>query len=137
MQLFNHKFFHNIKMDNDIFLKRFIWNFSRYFVLHFIPRTKYSCFHHSPCKSYDKQFNEHLFAVFTYSLADLLSKLGGLGAAKEIHNIFLHNALRFPMSFFDTTLKGRILSRFSKEIDVIDDRLPRQLDNVVFFTFQV
>lgn len=77
------------------------------------------------------------FAVFAYSLADLLPKLACLTAAQAIHSTFLHNVLQLPMSFYDTNPKGRLLSRFSKDIDTIDGQLPRQLDGLAFFALQV
>lgn len=86
----------------------------------------------------NSKFNhKNLFAVIAYSLADLFPRLGCLKAANTLHRIFLRTVLRLPMKFFDTTLKGALLSRFSKDIEIIDNRLSKQLDNVVFFTLQV
>ena len=52
---------------------------------------------------------------------------GGLGgicrAAGMLHTRLITTVLRFPMSFFDTTPKGRIISRFSKDIDTVDEQL--------------
>ncbi|KAL1498301.1 hypothetical protein ABEB36_009120 [Hypothenemus hampei] len=56
---------------------------------------------------------------------------GSMAAAKKLHNFMLANVLRLPMSFFDTTPSGRILSRFSGDIIGIDLRLPMALN--VFF----
>jgi ATP-binding cassette, subfamily C (CFTR/MRP), member 1 len=75
--------------------------------------------------------------AISYTLSDLLPKLGFLKAAKAIHEIFLAHIMRLPMTFFFTNLTGRLLSRFSKDIDVIDQNLPRQLDSFVFFAIQV
>lgn len=48
---------------------------------------------------------------------------GVLGAAKNLHNKMLYNIFRSNMAFFDVTPLGRILNRFSKDIDVADNIL--------------
>lgn len=45
-------------------------------------------------------------------------------AAKYLHKMLLKNILRSPMSFFDITPIGRIVNRFSKDIDIVDVMLP-------------
>lgn len=45
-------------------------------------------------------------------------------AAKYLHKMLLKNILRSPMSFFDITPIGRIVNRFSKDIDTVDVMLP-------------
>ena len=44
----------------------------------------------------------------------------GCEAAKHHHNKLLVNILRSPMSFFDTTATGKIITRFSKDIGSVD-----------------
>lgn len=41
------------------------------------------------------------------------------------------------MSFFWVNPTGRILSRFSKDVDVIDGSLPETLDGMTFIVFKV
>lgn len=44
--------------------------------------------------------------------------------AKNLHNNLLATIMRLPMWFFDTTPIGRILNRFARDHDVIDNVLP-------------
>lgn len=48
-----------------------------------------------------------------------------LYASKKLHNKMLSSVLRAPLSFFDTTPIGRILSRFSRDVNVLDELLPQ------------
>lgn len=48
---------------------------------------------------------------------------GVLGAARMLHNQMLFTIFRSSMAFFDVTPLGRILNRFSKDIDVCDSTI--------------
>ena len=52
-------------------------------------------------------------------------------AASNIHKDFLMKVLRAPMSFFDTTPTGRIVNRFSKDIESIDHGLPERMGEMI------
>ncbi|XP_045840743.1 ATP-binding cassette sub-family C member 3 isoform X4 [Meles meles] len=56
-------------------------------------------------------------------LAAVTLTVGSVHAARSLHQALLHNKMRSPQSFFDTTPSGRILNRFSKDIYVIDEVL--------------
>jgi ABC-type multidrug transport system fused ATPase/permease subunit len=47
-----------------------------------------------------------------------------LPAAINLHNSLLTHMLRLPKTFFDTNPAGRILNRFSRDIDIMDSTLP-------------
>ncbi|KAF9352484.1 hypothetical protein BGX26_009716 [Mortierella sp. AD094] len=49
--------------------------------------------------------------------------LAGARAAKVLHQKALQNIFRVPSSFFDTTPLGRIINRFSKDVDACDNLL--------------
>lgn len=57
-------------------------------------------------------------------VGNMIFATGTMKAAKVLHNTVLHNVMRLPMSFFDTTPSGRILSRFSSDIMGVDYTLP-------------
>ncbi|XP_065209502.1 multidrug resistance-associated protein 1-like isoform X2 [Planococcus citri] len=68
----------------------------------------------------------------TEFLADVAIRVGCCISAKVLHNSLLHNFLRLPLSFMDVTPSGRILSRFSSDIDVVDGSFPDLLSEVFF-----
>uniref|UniRef100_A0A914WGG6 Uncharacterized protein n=1 Tax=Plectus sambesii TaxID=2011161 RepID=A0A914WGG6_9BILA len=47
-----------------------------------------------------------------------------LNAASRLHNGMFERVIKGSMSFFDSTPSGRILNRFSKDMDEIDVKLP-------------
>ena len=57
--------------------------------------------------------------------------LGTLSAAKVLHTGMIVRTLRSPMSFFDTTPIGRVVNRFAKDIDTIDNTLPNTLRSMM------
>ncbi|KAJ2942611.1 hypothetical protein O0L34_g11142 [Tuta absoluta] len=58
-------------------------------------------------------------------------------AAKILHEQLLGSVLKTPLQFFEKTPIGRILSRFSKDIDVLDTLLPQQSADVIYCLFEV
>ncbi|XP_049538580.1 multidrug resistance-associated protein 1 isoform X5 [Anopheles darlingi] len=63
--------------------------------------------------------------VLANFIASLTFALGALYAAKAMHELLLQYVLRWPMSMFDTTPIGRVLNRFSKDVDTVDNTLPQ------------
>lgn len=63
--------------------------------------------------------------------------LGCLHAAREMHISILVNVLRWPMELFDTTPLGRVINRFSKDVDVVDNTLPQVLRSWMMMLFGV
>lgn len=49
----------------------------------------------------------------------------------------LNGIIKSPMRFFDTTPIGRILARFSKDVDVLDRTLPHLMGGGIYLIFQV
>ncbi|XP_072225794.1 multidrug resistance-associated protein 1 isoform X2 [Leuresthes tenuis] len=60
-------------------------------------------------------------AVFGYSLS---MSIGGILAARYLHQSMLYDVLRSPMSFFERTPSGNLVNRFAKEMDTIDSVIP-------------
>ncbi|KAG8444998.1 hypothetical protein GDO86_009951 [Hymenochirus boettgeri] len=56
---------------------------------------------------------------------------GTLRASSRLHDELFRRILRSPMKFFDTTPTGRVLTRFSKDMDEVDVRLPFQAEMFV------
>jgi len=78
--------------------------------------------------------NYRFFSIFTgvfEFLADLCLCLGAWMASVFLHNYMAANVFRNPMKFFDATPTGRIMSRFSGDVDVVDT-LPQILSDAVY-----
>uniref|UniRef100_A0AAG5CWE8 ABC-type glutathione-S-conjugate transporter n=1 Tax=Anopheles atroparvus TaxID=41427 RepID=A0AAG5CWE8_ANOAO len=70
-------------------------------------------------------------------IASIALALGCVRAARELHNSMLESSMRMPMSFFDTTPLGRIMNRFSKDVDVVDNILPQSIRAWLLMFFNV
>ncbi|XP_032455621.1 multidrug resistance-associated protein 1 isoform X6 [Nasonia vitripennis] len=68
---------------------------------------------------------------------DLAPQLGCWLAARQMHIVMLRGVMRAPLTFFDTTPIGRIISRFAKDVDVLDTSLPQQISDTIYCTFEV
>ncbi|PRP77615.1 hypothetical protein PROFUN_00476 [Planoprotostelium fungivorum] len=51
----------------------------------------------------------------------------GITSATALHNRILQRVVRAPSAFFDTTPVGRVLNVFSRDVNVLDDALPRSI----------
>nr|XP_008197328.1 PREDICTED: multidrug resistance-associated protein 1 isoform X6 [Tribolium castaneum] len=76
------------------------------------------------------------------AVATLLSALslyiGAVNGAQLLHHLLLSNILRVPCTtFFDVTPVGRILNRFSKDVDTLDNILPMTLRGWITCFFSV
>ena len=68
-----------------------------------------------------------LFAV-ALLLEALVFMIGGVESSKSLHFLCLNTLMHAPVSWFDATPSGRIISRFSSDLSVVDLYLPRFID---------
>lgn len=71
-----------------------------------------------------------LLSVATYAVG----AWGSYRAAKKLHNRLLDSVVHGSIRFFNTTPVGRIINRFSKDIETIDMRLNQSSRTVITFT---
>ncbi|XP_017115600.1 multidrug resistance-associated protein 1 isoform X6 [Drosophila elegans] len=75
--------------------------------------------------------------VTSYFFCSLTLALGCIYCSKELHERLLTFVFRWPMALFDTTPLGRIVNRFSKDVDTIDNVLPMLWRMVISQAFAV
>ncbi|KAG7225945.1 hypothetical protein INR49_018546 [Caranx melampygus] len=96
----------------------------------------------------DNPMMQHYAAVYASSMGVMLlfKMIRGIAfvkvtlrASSKLHDQLFHKILRCPMKFFNTMPTGRILNRFSKDMDEVDTRLPFQaemfIQNVILVFF--
>lgn len=75
-------------------------------------------------------------AVFVL-LACFIQAVGSVMASRRLHRGLLLNILHSPMAFFETTPLGRIVNRFSKDMDTVDTLAPRSFINFLRSTLEM
>ncbi|KAG9323042.1 hypothetical protein KVV02_001697 [Mortierella alpina] len=73
-----------------------------------------------------------LFMCFNVIVNYFTEVVCGIRASNVLYDRLLTRVLRLPMSFFDTTPMGRIVNRFSSDVNAIDAQLPEEWND--FFT---
>ncbi|KAF9909310.1 hypothetical protein EC991_008821 [Linnemannia zychae] len=76
--------------------------------------------------------------VLCYMTSDIVVNLiifvgGGIRSSRLLHDRLADKVLSLPMSFFDTTPVGRIVNRFSTDMDNLDSELPNNVTDVYYF----
>ncbi|KAI9094069.1 ABC transporter type 1, transmembrane domain-containing protein [Phlyctochytrium arcticum] len=64
-------------------------------------------------------------SILTLFIRAIVVTIGSLNASRRLHSTLLKRILYAPMRFFDTTPMGRILNRFSRDIQVLDQETIR------------
>lgn len=85
------------------------------------------------------KFDNYIFEYGGYAILQAISACantcmfvwGGYRAAKVIHEGALARIIRSPMSFFDSTPVGRILNRFSKDLDIVDSYVAEEFNALI------
>ena len=72
--------------------------------------------------------------VLFYSITAVIRMIR---ATSVLHEKMLRNILRGPMSFFDTTPTGRIVNRFSQDVESIDLKIPQSIESFLDCFFVV
>ncbi|XP_052070017.1 multidrug resistance-associated protein 1-like [Mytilus californianus] len=68
-------------------------------------------------------------------ITEQLVEIAMINGARKLHTSLLNNVLMSPMSFFDSTPLGRIINRFSKDIESIDEDIVFMFKDVVVSGF--
>lgn len=74
-------------------------------------------------KRFVQCINVFVAAIMAFG-TDILPRIAQLSSAQKLHNFLVNNLFRVPIKFHETVPVGRILSRVSKDIEVLDFTLP-------------
>ncbi|XP_038076865.1 ATP-binding cassette sub-family C member 9-like [Patiria miniata] len=98
-----------------------------------------------PPNETDRTYSEYLGGYAGLSIGTALSQLLQTAAvilsftlaAKRLHLKMLRNIVHAPLRFFDTTLVGRILNRFSNDTQMMDFRLANAYNGFTISIMQI
>lgn len=65
--------------------------------------------------------------VVLVTAMNLTLAYSALKASGRLHQGILINVMHLPMQFFESSPLGRIMNRFSKDVNSVDERIPRSL----------
>ncbi len=68
---------------------------------------------------------------------DLLFFLNCAAASWVVHEVTLKSVMRSPMTFFDTNPMGRIVNRFSSDMDTMDNTIPMKMGDALWCFMEV
>jgi ABC-type multidrug transport system fused ATPase/permease subunit len=75
-------------------------------------------------------------ALFNWSRT-FLGAFFGAGASEEMHREMVTSVLRAPLTFFESTPVGRLIQRFTRDLDQIDQQLPGSFGQFVASTLNI
>ncbi|KAG0301522.1 hypothetical protein BGZ98_008272, partial [Dissophora globulifera] len=70
--------------------------------------------------------------IFTIMCRQAVQYKGSIDASRSIHRRLLSQILNSPVRFFDTTPLGRIMNRFTKDIETVDQEVAPIASNLMF-----
>ncbi|KPM02317.1 ABC transporter sub-family C-like protein 1 [Sarcoptes scabiei] len=76
-----------------------------------------------------------ILSVIISFFANLMGQLISNKAIRILHDNLLSTLVRCPMKFFDTTPIGRIINRFTYDLNIIDKKLPIAIPVLLRFLF--
>ena len=77
-----------------------------------------------------------VISVFLW-LRGFLTLQVGVRASEYLHSRMLDSVFAAPMSFFDATQSGSLLSRFGKEIETVDRSVPDNIGSTLYCFLQI
>ena len=77
------------------------------------------------------------YAALCVVIYALIFALMSVHSSRILHARMLANIMRSPMMFFDTTPIGRILNRFSRDMETVDGLLPFTIRSFLSTFFNV